>query len=682
MSILPTSPRRLAFACTAIAAAGMFAFAAQQSPRRANMTGMTPVARATTAMHAMPRDGDARLEKVFRSIVAAALDPSAAGADPFTVEPRLPRAAGTPCVIEIATNVQFGPEAEQEPFEYNPPTDCPGPWSKAKLVMEMTGPRPNGEPNANLRLVSYGLASGEGNGGGMLFMGAPQEHGLLSSWHLERDVTEISSIFRHRQFFYALSDGDLAQSYDPVFSEITARSIKLVVFPATAQTPAPRIADVVVGTTHPAVGYPLALQLPRNIERAYLDVYVQVAEGLARPWYTCVPTEDADRWPSLRNGFAMGGARSLEADPDQGCTAATHGSYREVEVYVDQSLAGLAPVFPWLPSNIQNTTRNTVDDPAPSVQALNMLPFRVDLTPFAAQLNDGQQHTVSIRQAPWGGPIVSGQLLLYLDHGRGLVSGAVTRNTLAGQPSVPVLTDGLAQSGNTVSGRIETRLVRSFVIEGYVDTSHGRVHSRVAQTNHFDNVQTLSVTGLPTAQIPDGGRSATDYMQKVRLTSTVDQVSQRTRGTTLLSDDRLYVTYPLLVDFHFSGDRARLEGLPFVLGRDFAFSVHQARAIRASHGRLGMARYSTRLGDIFDASHEWHYAEDTGRVTHFNWDSARRYRFTDSLGSCYSADLTTLSGVLQTRTRGTDCPNGRNAIRWFAHPDGSPDAIGWGTQPQ
>lgn len=684
---LTHSPGRLAIASLAVAASGVLA-AASPSP---SISESIPTVR--TMPHAvawLPRSSNAQATLARLSsnrafiatgapVLSAALETSAAGADPFTVEPRVPRAFGTPCVVELQRSVQFGRASGTDGFQWDPPTNCPGPWSKAILLVELTGPRPSGEPNANLRLMFYGLDRGGDAGGGMLFMGAPQEHAGLTTWWLERDVTEIASIFTRRQFLYALSEGDNAQSYDPEYSEITASRVRVLLFPATTRTPAPRIADMVVGSTQPDVGYALDLQLPRNIERAYLDVYSQVAEGNARAWYSCVPTADAQRWPSLLNGFAMGGQRQLESDPDQGCAAA-NGSYREVEVTVDGTLAGLAPVFPWLPSNIHNHFRGTVDLPAPTVQALNMLPFRVDLTPFAALLSDGLTHNIGVRQVAGGSYVFAGQLLLYLDHGRTQVTGALTRNTLANQPGIPIVSDGLAQSGETVAGVIDTRLQRNFVIEGYVDTSHGRITSRVVQTNRFVNTQTLSVTGPATRDIADGNQFPTDYVQKVRLSSTVNQTSQRLRGTTLLSDDRLYLTYPLLIDYRYAGDRAR-DSLPYTLGRNFAFKVHQARGLRSGHFRRGMTKYDTTLSDVLDASHDWTNPDDGTPSVNSNWSSTRSYLFTDTLGSCYSAGLTTASGVLQTRTRGTACPNG-NGIRWFAHPDGSPDAIGWGVQPQ
>jgi hypothetical protein len=68
-------------------------------------------------------------------------------------------------------------------------------------------------------------------------------------------------------------------------------------------------------------------------------------------------------------------------------------------------------------------------------------------------------------------------------------------------------------------------------------------------------------------------------------------------------------------------------------------------------------------------------------VGHTNWWSRRNYLFTDNRTGCYSAGLTTANQTQTGRTRGEACPNGRNALRWYSHPDGSPDSMGWAPTP-
>jgi hypothetical protein len=639
------------------------------------------------ASRATERTAFDAISKQASRLTAAALEPSAAGADPLQVEPRVPRAAGTPCVVEMAHNFLIPEVWYWASFTYTPPAACPGPYAKITLVVELTGPREGGQPSANVQLV-LGLPDDDIHQTGALFAGAPQITDDIGLWRMERDVTEYAALFREPLTGYfpgGLYDNN---NHDGEFLEPFVRSAKLVFYPATAATPVQRVADVVMPLPNPYGAVPHAMvqgAFPRNIERAYVDVMAKPFNshfGATRYWYACAPQESWTAFPILRNGYAIGDFRFLTASALQGCGG---GSFREVEILVDGQLAGLAPVFPWLGSNINNNFRSAVDNPAPSVQALNMVPFRVDITPFAGVLNDGAEHSVEARTAGADSGFVSGHLVLYLDKGRAVVSGAVTRNTLAAQEAAPVVTNTLSQTTGTIgpypnyhlTGQVATRSTRAFRIDGYVDTSRGRIVSTVIQTSRFVNTLTYDVTSMTPNPFDDYDA---DFLQKVRMSSTVDRTARRTLGTTLLSEDKLYSSYPLIIDYHHEGNN-RSDGEFGGAGTNvFTLSVHQARGMRTSQYRRGTARYETSLSDIFDGSHDY-FSPELGGVGDTNWDSSRAYLFTDNRGGCYSADLTTLSRELQTRTRGQACPNGTNALRWYSHPDGSPDSMGWAPAP-
>src|SRR5215218_6995895 len=64
---------------------------------------------------------------VGAATLAAALPIDQAGSDPLTVEPRVPRAAGTPCVVELARDAHFTRVEDAVGHPYSPPAACPGP---------------------------------------------------------------------------------------------------------------------------------------------------------------------------------------------------------------------------------------------------------------------------------------------------------------------------------------------------------------------------------------------------------------------------------------------------------------------------------------------------------------------------------------------------------------------------
>ena len=226
-----------------------------------------------------------------------------------------------------------------------------------------------------------------------------------------------------------------------------------------------------------------------------------------------------------------------------------------------------------------------------------------------------------------------------------------------------------------LAGTVTTRARRDFRIEGYVDTSRGRIRSAVIQSNRFTNAVTWDVTGPQILNQDYEG----SFLQRVRLASNVDRTSYRTLGSTLLSEDKIATSYPLIIDWFqdgrwFSGDEQS-----GIAADNIRLDVHQARSIRIAQTHRGTPQYTSRLVDVFDGRHYWADGVPTGMDT--DWRSSRDYLFTDNRGGCYSAGLTTSFGELETRTRGDACPGGTNGLRWWSHPDGSPDSMGWAPAP-
>src|SRR5262249_55227942 len=158
-----------------------------------------------------------------------------------------------------------------------------------------------------------------------------------------------------------------------------------------------------------------------NIEAAYLDVFSQSQIG-DEFWWTCVPDDVADTLQSC------GG-----------------GSFRESQITIDGQPAGIAPVFPWI---FTGGIDPLLWRPLPPVQPLSFVPHRVNLTPLAALLSDGQPHRVGV--SVFGAHnyfSVTASLLLNLDAGQTQVTGALTTNTLGAGPS-PATTEDVKTVGS------------------------------------------------------------------------------------------------------------------------------------------------------------------------------------------------------------------------------------------
>jgi hypothetical protein len=66
--------------------------------------------------------------------------------------------------------------------------------------------------------------------------------------------------------------------------------------------------------------------------------------------------------------------------------------------------------------------------------------------------------------------------------------------------------------------------VRPFTIEGYVDSSRGRIRSTVIQRNYFLSTNTYDVMSFDEVSPFDDFDA--DFSQKVRLTSSVDRTTR------------------------------------------------------------------------------------------------------------------------------------------------------------
>jgi Peptide N-acetyl-beta-D-glucosaminyl asparaginase amidase A len=455
--------------------------------------------------------------RVIVLVLVIAVAPAAFAIGPYvigssntvTADPTVPRPATTPCVVTLFTDYTFDNNFNLNPFSYTPPEGCPGPWAKVVLEVDISVTAGNQfDRTANLWL-----------GGTNIFFGTTSEPGatLAPSWHVESDLTDYSPLFTVAQ----TGSIYLGNTVNSTYTSIQSVTATLEFYPLTKWQPTPVTANVVLPLSSGPLGGTATLNtgtntlggtftLPKNIERAYLDVYSQSQIG-DEFWYTCVPNDVATELQSCGNT-----------------------GFRETEITIDGQPAGVAPVSPWI-------FTGGIDPflwfPIPGVQTLNFVPYRVDLTPFAGVLSNGQEHTVSVSVFNANDYFSdTATLLLYLDPQAQVVSGEVTKNTLAAAPT-PVVSENLKVNGANITGTVNVTSKRNFVISGYVNTSHGRVTTTLAQNLQFANDQTFNI-------------NSTTYLQNV-------QVNTNAFSTTTVSGPNgpsttysRYFQFPATIDYY------------------------------------------------------------------------------------------------------------------------------------
>ena len=561
---------------------------------------------------------------------AAAAGGNPVGSTNVTVaDPAVPRPPGQPCVVQLFQDDVFD-DFGTRPYGYAPPSGCGTHW--AKVVLEADFSVTAGR--------QYDRTGSIWLNGVNLYFGTTEEpsSAVAPSWHVERDLTDYSALFRNAGQGQAI----LWNLVNDTYTGVIHGSARLLFYPASARAPAPGVPDAVIALGGDAVGSPTELDnsgstlsktltLPRNVERAYLDVFAQ-SQNADEFWYTCVPDQYAAQV--------------------QECGG---GNFREAEVSIDGQPAGVAPVYPWI---FTGGIDPYLWRPVTGVQTLNFMPYRVDLSPFAGALSDGAPHTVAVSVAGANNYFsAAATLLLYQDAHARQVSGRVTRNTLAGQPPTPTVASTLDGSGN---GDITTRLSRHFTIEGYVDTSHGRVQDTVDQTVGFADTQAFTINDSTYRQVND------------QLT-TVDGSSRSRVGPLVVGEYAQHVRYPLHLDYD---QQVAADG-----SLTAATTVRQGYALQRSRGIAGITLYADRVDNTVNSADTLDFDAGGNLTGHSGQASSQAFDYRDSLGGCYRADVASAAGAVTAYGTGKGCPGGRNGVYWFSHPDGSPDQgdalLGW-----
>jgi Peptide N-acetyl-beta-D-glucosaminyl asparaginase amidase A len=390
-------------------------------------------------------------------------NPQIGSANTVTANASVPRPSTTPCTVQLFQNLDFS-DFNPKYFNYTPPSGCPGPW--AAVVLEADWSVDAGRQFDRTAEIWIGGAN--------VYFGTTAEpsHNVQRMWHTENNLTDYSPLFTAPQN----GQVDLFNLVNNEYTSHLHGTAVLQFYPVPHGQQPPATADVLLPMSASPTGGTVTLNspsdqlaatftLPTNVQRAYLDVFAQ-SQNIDEFWYTCAPNDVAGE---LQNCGSTG--------------------FREGEVSIDGQPAGVAPIYPWIYTG-------GIDPylwrPIPGVHTLNFEPYRVDLTPFAGVLSNGQTHTVAVSVYNADDYFsATATLLLYLDAGSKQVTGAVTKNTI-GQPN-PVVKENITNNGTYVYGTVSVTSLRGFTLEGYVQTSHGKVDTTIVQSIDFSNWQKYNV---------------------------------------------------------------------------------------------------------------------------------------------------------------------------------------------
>ncbi len=545
---------------------------------------------------------------VMLSTLAAAQHLKIGSGNTATADPPVPRPKTTPCKVQLYKGFKFN-NFNPQSFPYTPPADCPGPW--AKVILEVDLSVTGG--------IQYDRTANIWLGPTNIYFGTTSEPqpGEGRNWHVERNLTDYSSIFTVAQ------DGtvDLGNEVNKTYTGVLHGSADLLFYPVAQGQHAPRTADQVIAFSAGSTGGTVALDttgqcctttleqtltLPTNIESVFFDVFAQ-SQYYDEFWYTCVPDDVANELESC-----------------------TNTAFREGEITIDGTPAGVAPIYPWI-------FTGGIDPylwiPIPGVQTLNFKPYQVNLTPFAAMLSDGNPHTVGLsvfNAADYFSATAS--LRLYLDSGSTQITGAVTTNKLTAP--APTVTENLHTAKNgDVTGSVNVKSAHKFQISGYANTSHGPVTTTVAQDINFGSLQNFKLTDI-------------EYEQNIKQTSTLHSIvtTQNARGKTVTTVNH---DWPLLLNITVLVAPDGSETQTTTSNQYFEEDEAARKNGQATNFSLVQNRVTTT--DTLNFNSSGGFTGNSGQA------SAQTYFGSNSTGYCYSRAITATANLLTTITDGKGC---------------------------
>ncbi|MFF7547864.1 peptide-N4-asparagine amidase [Streptomyces canus] len=482
--------------------------------------------------------------------------------DPLTAAPPVARPSGKSCEVTVA-EAQF---RDFTPYTgtYTPPEGCGDRWNK--VVLRMDG-KVRGRQFDRLGYLHIG-------GVEIFRTSTPQPSPDGIQWSVEKDVTRYSDTLRTGHDVEML----IGNVVDDTYTGIIDVKVTLTFYEGR-QAPAPDRVLTLDDNT---------LTTPRNSERILAEVYATGSGGGCEEyWYLTVPPE---------------APYSCQAD---------NGPYREVQIKVDDRLAGIAAPFPTVWTGGWSNPFLWYVVPGP--RAFDIKPIEYDLTPFAGILNDGRPHRVEVAvvgvpegQPGWSTPV---NVLVWQDAESAHVNGKLTTHQ-SGE---------LANSSTHTprsEHRVDTEGDHRLTVAGYVDTSHGRVTTTVRRSlantsihrwGDGENPDALEATWTDDESVTVDGRGPARTTRAHR-TYTMDGT------TTIGAGDRLRTALTL-------GDRAEVS------------------VIRAGHRTAW-----SRLDDTYagDATYTINVPRDQ---RHAVGTTSEHYRIHGSAG-CYDRSLTTAQGVV------------------------------------
>ena len=310
---------------------------------------------------------------------------------------------------------------------------------------------------------------------------------------------------------------------------------------------------------------------------------------------------------------------------------------------VDGQPAGVAPIYPWIYTG-------GIDPylwiPIPGVETLNFKPYRIDLSPFAAQLDDGNPHTIAVSVFNDDNYFAANAtLLVYEDHGSTQVTGGLIENGTAFSPAQSVAEHVRFDKSGNASGTIDVSATHPVSLKGYVNTSKGRITTTVTQSIAFSNRQRINDT-------------SSQFLQNIKQNTTITSNTVTSMRGKSLRTQSLW-TYPLNLRYNYVVTSGGATQTADVVQTKSGSGLDQTRSKASSWSSLNNVHSSDVL-NIHGNS-----------ATPSNGKSRQQYTSLNVNGGCYQETIKSVLYVLTAKWRAASEPRFPWRQRSPNQPDGS-----------
>ena len=516
--------------------------------------------------------------------------------NPVTATPPLARATTPSCVVTLARTQPFPFAGYSTPFTgtYSPPISCPAPWSM--VVLDFSG-SVSGRQFDRMATIWIGNA--------IVYMGTtPEPTPTGIAWHTEKDVSEYTPLLLSAQS-YAIQVPNLITK---IYTGIIYINATLTFYETGPAFPAARHPDMIVPLSgswlflfHRAPVNATPVTLPTNPVRAYLELWAK-GNSCDEFWFGSQPDDYANA-----NGLCGGGA------------------FREIQVFLDGTLAGVVWPFPYVFTGGVNPY---LWRPIPAVEAFNEPAYLLDLTPFVGTIADGNPHTMGFgivnNGVYWQ---VDGNLLIDRDPVLQTISGQLTTNQIS-----PGAAQSLSQTITNHSALFSFRASRSVKTAGFVDASAGRVTTTIDQSFSFTNRQELDLVNF--LENLKGTETIT--------TSTSTTGSQGTRRVTVSDSYPVAMTSAFMIPGAVASSNSNQATLRFILPA----TVDQSFIRTVTSAVSGLPILSTTISDNVHSEAVLVRSLTTGFNVVASGHDYEDYIMSDSTGLCFNHYIAAAQGLI------------------------------------